>query len=579
MYNKFTLKRNIPVLLFVFASVPFLLSLKSFAQTPPNLIYSPVITSGLSSPLDVVNAGDGTNRLFIVQRAGTVRIVSGGVLLPGNFLDIFDSLTSGGERGLLSIAFHPNFSSNRYFFVYYTNTDGNIRITRFQTQVGNANAADENTGVVIFTILHPSFSNHNGGKLNFGADGNLYFGTGDGGSNGDPNNMSQNGNSLLGKMIRLNVDNFTTPPYYTIPSDNPYIGNPAVRDEIFAIGLRNPWRWSFDRLNQNVWIADVGEGNWEEVNYRLLASSGGINYGWRCYEGTHGYNTSGCLPQSSYISPIFEYPHSSSTGGFSITGGYVYRGTEFPGMYGWYICADYVSGNTWRIKPNGSGGWITAIQTGLPGSISGFGEAENGTSLYALSLNGSLYRVTTNTPGPVPVTLLVFTAKAFNGYNELRWKTVNEQSLLDYNIEFSMDGANYISAGKVNAVNTPLENNYTFPHFITGFTKLFYRLKITDRDGRLSYSGIVIIDKKETKSIRIYPNLITDNRLNIVSSVPVEQVTLFSGDGRNVFQSRLNNVTGSVNILLPDLQTGFYMLRVKLKDEYFTEKIFIRQKN
>ena len=244
------------------SAVPFLFSASIFAQPVPVLVYSPVVTSGLSSPVDVVNAGDGSNRLFVVQQGGQVRIVSGGALLPGNFLDIPDSISGGGERGLLSIAFHPNYESNRYFFVYYTNTAGDLRITRFQTQAGNPNAADESTGVVILTIPHPTYSNHNGGKLNFGADGHLYFATGDGGSGGDPDNNSQNGNSLLGKMIRINVDNFTTPPYYTIPADNPYVTNPSVRDEIFAMGLRNPWRWSFDKETNDMWIADVGQGAW-----------------------------------------------------------------------------------------------------------------------------------------------------------------------------------------------------------------------------------------------------------------------------------------------------------------------------
>ncbi|HNJ96078.1 MAG TPA: PQQ-dependent sugar dehydrogenase, partial [Ferruginibacter sp.] len=402
------------------SAVPFLFSASIFAQPVPVLVYSPVVTSGLSSPVDVVNAGDGSNRLFVVQQGGQVRIVSGGALLPGNFLDIPDSISGGGERGLLSIAFHPNYESNRYFFVYYTNTAGDLRITRFQTQAGNPNAADESTGVVILTIPHPTYSNHNGGKLNFGADGHLYFATGDGGSGGDPDNNSQNGNSLLGKMIRINVDNFTTPPYYTIPADNPYVTNPSVRDEIFAMGLRNPWRWSFDKQTNDMWIADVGQGAWEEVNFRTLATSGGINYGWRCYEGNAAYNTSGCLPQSSYIAPIFVYPHNSATGGFSITGGHVYRGSEYAAMVGYYICADYVSGNTWLIKSNGAGGWNTTQQNGLPGNISGFGEAEN-SDLYALSRNGSLYKVITSTV--LPVTLLDLKATSLNGYNEISWRT------------------------------------------------------------------------------------------------------------------------------------------------------------
>ena len=556
-------------------AVPFLFSFNSQAQTTPVLIFNPVITSGLSSPVDVVNAGDGTNRLFIVQQGGTVRIVSGGVLLPGNFLDIPDSISAGGgERGLLSIAFHPNFSSNRYFFIYYTNTAGDIRITRFQTQVGNPNAADKSTGVVLLTIPHPSFSNHNGGKLNFGPDGNLYFGTGDGGSGGDPNNNAQNGNSLLGKMIRINVNNFTTPPYYTIPADNPYTSDPAVRDEIFAIGLRNPWRWSFDRLNRDVWIADVGQGAWEEINSRTFATSGGINYGWRCYEGNNAYNTAGCLSQNSYVSPIFNYPHNSATGGFSVTGGYVYRGAEFAAMYGYYICSDFVSGNVWLIKSNGTVGWNVSQQNGLPGSIAGFGEAENG-DLYALSLSGTLYKVTTNTV--LPVSIQDLTATGFTVYNEIRWKTNNEQNVSYFNVEFSTDGVNYTSAGRINAINNPASNIYSYQHFIIGYTKLFYRIKITEKNGQISYSYIATVEKKESPHIKIYPTLIKDNRLNIISDKPVEQILIYSAEGKKVFQSSPSNLTNTVNIsiTLPALQNGFYIVQVKLKDEYFSEKVLI----
>ena len=570
-----TAKKNIPVLL-LFTVVPFLFSLSSFSQPTPVLIFTPVISSGLSSPVDVVNAGDGTNRLFIVQQGGTVRILSGGVLLPGSFLDIPDSISSGGERGLLSIAFHPNFINNRYFFVYYTNTAGDLRISRFQTQVSNPNVADKSTGVVLLTIPHPSFSNHNGGKLNFGPDGMLYFGTGDGGSGGDPNNNAQNGNSLLGKMIRLNVNNFTTPPYYTIPSDNPYVSDPTVRDEIFAIGLRNPWRWSFDRLNHDVWIADVGQGAWEEINSRSFASSGGINYGWRCYEGNNPYNTTGCLPQSSYVAPIFNYSHNITTGGFSVTGGYVYRSTEFAAMYGYYICSDYVSGNVWLINSNGAGGWNISQQSGLPGSIAGFGEAENG-DLYALSLSGTLYKVITSTI--LPVSIHDITATGFTVYNEIRWKTTNEQNISYFDIEFSTDAVNYTSAGRINAINFPSANSYSFQHFIIGYTKLFYRIKSTDKSGRITYSYIVELDKKESPHIKIYPTLIKDSRLNIISDKPVEQILIFSSEGKKVFQNKPGNLTNTVNIslTLPSLQNGFYIVQVKLKDEYFSEKILISQ--
>jgi glucose/arabinose dehydrogenase len=569
----FTIKRSVCTNFSAIIVVLNISSLQSHAQTPPVLNFTPVISSGLNSPLDIVNAGDGSNRLFIVEKGGTVKILSGGMLLPGNFLDIPDSLSAGGERGLLSLVFHPDYKNNRYFFIYYTNIAGDITIARFQTQAGNPDAADESTGVVLLKIPKP-FSNHNGGKLNFGPDGKLYFATGDGGSGGDPNNFAQNGNSLLGKMLRLDVDNFLTPPYYSIPPDNPYVTDPLVRDEIYAIGLRNPWRWSFDRMNNDVWIADVGQGAWEEINSKTFASSGGINYGWRCYEGNAAYNTAGCLPPVNYISPIFNYPHNFATGGFSVTGGYVYRGTEFPAMVGYYICSDYVSANTWLIKTDGMGGWNISQQAGLPGSIAGFGEDENA-ALYAVGLNGVVYKITTNSV--LPVSLKQFTAKTFGGYNEIRWQTSNELNIAAYEIEYSSNGINYSTAGSLNAVNNGNENNYSFRHFVaTSFTKIFYRLKITDNSGRITYSTILVLHNKNNLPISIYPNPVTDNQFVVIAGKPVEQVIFYTAEGSKVFTKQVNNASGTIYIPLPPLQSGVYFLEVKLKDGYVNEKILIQ---
>lgn len=576
MKKNFTPRKNIFLKLIAFLMVQLIVcNYKVFAQSPPVLIFDTLIRAGLSSPVDIVNAGDGTGRLFIVEQTGTVKILSGGALLPGNFLDIPDSITGGGERGLLSIAFHPDYENNRYFYVYYNNTAGDVRLTRFQTQAGNPNAADESTGVVLLTIAKP-FTNHNGCKLVFGPDGKLYFGTGDGGSGGDPNNFAQNGNSLLGKMIRLDVDNFLTPPYYTIPVDNPYVANPLVRDEVFAIGVRNPWRWSFDRFNGDMWIADVGQGVWEEVNAVPFATAGGINYGWRCYEGNSAYNTSGCLPQASYVSPIFQYPHNFASGGFAITGGYVYRGFEFPAMYGYYICSDYVSGNTWLIKPNGAGGWTSSIQTGLAGSISGFGEDELG-ALYAVGLNGFVYKVITNSV-VLPVTLKQFTGKAFNGYNEIRWITAGELNMADYKIEYSNNGVNYDIAGSINPVNNSSENSYSFRHNMTpGSAKIFYRLKMTDINGRVTYSTVLVLDKKDNGSVNIYPNPLTGDQCTIISGKPIVQIILFTIEGSRIFTKQMNNISGTVNVPLPELQNGIYIMQLKTTGGWVNEKIMVQR--
>lgn len=373
--------------------LPLFLCISFPSLSQVTVSFSPVVSSGLSVPVDIVDPKDGTGRLFIVQQNGLVKIVSGGVLSPGNFLDVTGIINyDGSERGLLSLAFHPNYSSNRYFFIYYNNTAGDISIAQYRTKASAPDSADPASGKVLMNIPKP-FTNHNGGKLNFGPDGNLYFGTGDGGSGGDPNNNSQNGMSLLGKMIRINVDDFTTPPYYTIPPGNPFIGDPAVSDSVYALGLRNPWRWSFDRQTGDMWIADVGQNLWEEVNFRTPANMAGVNYGWRCYEGNHDYNLSLCgtNPSAGKTFPIFEYGHNSS-GGFSITGGYVYRGAEFLSLQGYYICVDYSLSNGWLIKPDGAGGWTVLTQNNFPTNITSFGESENGT-LYAVKRSGILYKV------------------------------------------------------------------------------------------------------------------------------------------------------------------------------------------
>ncbi|MEJ7610697.1 MAG: PQQ-dependent sugar dehydrogenase [Ferruginibacter sp.] len=310
-----------------------LFTLAGYASFSQPVIGFSSFLSGLTTPVDIVHANDNSNRLFILQQNGIIRVYAGGSLLPTPFLDMASLIKYdvGGERGLLSIAFHPQYSANRYFFVFYNNTAGHTELAQYQTLATDPNIADPASRKILLTIIKP-FSNHNGCKLNFGPDGNLYFAPGDGGSGGDPNNYAQNLNSHLGKMLRINVDNFTTFPYYTVPPTNPLIGVPNTKPEIFAWGLRNPWRWNFDRFTGDMWIADVGQNAREEINMVPAADISGRNYGWRCYEGNQAYQLSLCGPTPAVgkTFPIFEYPHTAA-GGYSVTGGVVYHGTEFPG--------------------------------------------------------------------------------------------------------------------------------------------------------------------------------------------------------------------------------------------------------
>ncbi len=364
--------------------------ISAIAQSTP---IAQFYASGFSQPLGIVNASDGSDRLFIVEKGGTVKILdSNGILISGNFLNISSKVSTNGERGLLGLAFHPDYINNGYFYVNYTNTAGDTRIARYQVSAADPNVADPTSEKIMISVNQPAW-NHNAGDLKFGADGYLYIPLGDGG--GAANCGVMDGDNFLGKILRIDVnENMNAFPYYGIPADNPYVGDPDWLDEIWASGLRNPWRFSFDRSNGDMWLADVGQNAWEEVNYQPANSVGGQNYGWSMMEGAHCYSANNCplntapCNSSAYTNPIFEYSHSSVTGGASIVGGYVYRGCELPGLQGYYLCADTYSQNLWTVLPNGVS---TKFSTNV-GNIISFGEDEFG-ELYLASFDNNIYRV------------------------------------------------------------------------------------------------------------------------------------------------------------------------------------------
>lgn len=557
-----------------FAVQCLLLVMPVLLKAQPVLIFNPAITTGLTSPTDIVNAGDGTNRLFVVEKVGTIKVYDASFNLLDTFLTVTNVNSSGSEQGLLSMAFHPSFSTNRYFFVYYTNTGGDVEIARYQTRATDPNTADPGSKTIIMSINKPvPFTNHNGGDLNFGPDGNLYFGVGDGGSFGDPRNYAQRGDSLLGKMIRINVDNFTTPPYYTIPADNPYVGLTDTLGEIYAFGLRNPWRWSFDRANGDMWIADVGQGNMEEINYRASGATGGINYGWRCYEGTATYNTSGCGPAANYITPIFDYPHDMTTGGFSVTGGFVYRGTQYPTLVGYYVCADYVSGNVWLIRPDGSS-WSVTQQTGLPGSIAAFGETESG-ELLAVSLDGPVYQVAASIT--LPVTLLSFTANKQTGYNELFWKTTQEVNLEKFAVEYSKDGTQFIEAGTLLPYGNNAAPEYYFKHSVDNTNRLYYRLKMMDKDGTNAYSKIITLEGTEATGevIRLFPTQLRYGQLQVQLNQPFNSLQVVNTSGQILMTQNLQNRSGILQLNVSSFSKGIYTVVVRRPDKMVSKSFFV----
>ena len=332
-----------------------------------------------NSPVEIKNAGD--ERLFVVEKSGKIKILNqNGSVNSTPFLDIEDRVsTNANERGLLGLAFHPNYPENPFFFVNYTNNSGATTISKFSVSANQDIANDSET--ILLEINQP-YANHNGGCINFGPDGNLYIGMGDGGSGGDPQNYSQNTESLLGKMLRINVNSGA----YSIPENNPY------GDEIWSVGLRNPWKFSFDSLNGDLWIADVGQNEFEEINM-VQNNPANINYGWRCYEGNEPYNLSGC-PDEGLTFPVSTYSHYSS-GDFkcSITGGYVYRGNQISGLNGVYFFADYCSGEIGLLSKNENDEWDMSLAfPNINGSWVSFGEDING-ELYIASINGGVYKI------------------------------------------------------------------------------------------------------------------------------------------------------------------------------------------
>lgn len=341
--------------------------------------------TGFSSPVGIEHPANDT-RLFIVQQGGLIRILnSNGTINATPFINLSSIISTGGERGLLGLAFHPNYATNRLFFVNYTNTSGNTVIAKYAVNATNPNIA-QTTGTILMTITQP-YANHNGGCLRFGPDGYLYIGMGDGGSAGDPENRAQNKLENLGKMLRIDVNNPALPLNYGIPPTNPYVGI-AGNDEIWAIGLRNPWKFSFNRLNGDLWIADVGQNAIEEINKVVAPLPSGLNFGWKCYEGNSVYSTTGCPAASTLTAPFAQYTHSA-TGGCSITGGYVYTGTQYPNLVGKYIFADYCND---KIGVVDSAGNITYTSAFSGTNITTFGEDVNGEIYVAGSSNGIIYK-------------------------------------------------------------------------------------------------------------------------------------------------------------------------------------------
>ena len=364
------------------------------AAAPPAVVLEPLAT-GLDSVTAITHAGDG--RLFVTTQFGKILIWDGTQIRPTPFLDVSTLIAAGGERGLLSTAFHPNYAVNGFFYIDYTNiADGSTVVARYRVSSFDFNQADAFSGVILLTIPQP-YANHNGGQLQFGPDGYLYIGMGDGGSANDPQCHAQASDSLLGKLLRIDVNqSVNQAPYYGIPAGNPYVSTTGPA-EAWAFGLRNPWRFSFDRLTGDLLIGDVGQDAREEIDFQPAASAGGQNYGWKLMEGTlcGAGGTAGCTfpvapcGDPSYTLPVIEYSHDN--GRCSVTGGYVYRGPSIAGLYGMYVFGDYCSGEIFGATQE-SGAWSAVMLPIQTSGLTTFGEDNQG-ELYVGTASGMLYLV------------------------------------------------------------------------------------------------------------------------------------------------------------------------------------------
>ena len=463
----------------------------NFATAQPE-ITTELVATGVPNVTSITHAGDGSGRLFMTQQAGQIVIFDGSQVLPQPFLDIDPLVSSSGERGLLSVAFHPNYSANGFFYVNYTDTGGDTVVARYSVS-GDVNVADPGSASIILTVEQP-FANHNGGQLQFGPDGLLYIAMGDGGSGGDPQNNAQNLEILLGKMLAIDVDGGVP---YAIPPGNPFVGTPGARGEIWAYGLRNPWRFSFDRLTGDMFIADVGQTQWEEVNFQPADSAGGENYGWRLMEGNHCFNPPTNCNDGSLTLPVAEYSHS--LGRCSVTGGYRYRGSANPELAGVYFFADFCTGQIWGMEDDGVGGWVVTELLDTAFAISTFGEDESGELYFAhLSpVDGAIYRIKSVTP--LSIINLQFPANEsiLSSPPTFTW-TTDGGANNTYAVDLAPSITGPVFSTRKNLNLTITDPSWTMPIVVWGFipsdTFVFWRVRGADLAGAppgIVYSGSV----------------------------------------------------------------------------------------
>ncbi|MBK9256058.1 MAG: PQQ-dependent sugar dehydrogenase [Saprospiraceae bacterium] len=372
------------------------MSFSHISSQDTTVIFSPVINTNLSLPIQLTHSGDGSNRVFVAEKGGRIKVFNKNYTLIDTLIFI-TNMGNANEQGLLSFAFHPNFKNNGYFFVFHTQAITNALIVdRYTISDTDSDKANVASRFPILNIPHPDYTNHNGGEIHFGKDGYLYISTGDGGSGDDPDDNGQDSLALLGKILRIDINSASGPNNYSIPS-----GNPNPTSPVYCYGLRNPFRWSFDRYTGDMYIGDVGQSAREEINFRAAGEIAGSNFGWDCFEGSLPHPTSApCLPYANYVAPIYEYATVSNNR--SVVGGNVYRGYAYTDLKGWYFAADYFSRNLRKIINNGSS-WVVINQL-MPASYTGvtdFGETEDG-ELHMVDMDShTIYKITAANPKTV----------------------------------------------------------------------------------------------------------------------------------------------------------------------------------
>ncbi|TLV01546.1 glucose dehydrogenase [Dyadobacter luticola] len=532
--------------------------------------------NGLSAAINMVHAGDGSKRIFVAEQGGTVKVYQQNDRTnPTIFLNMNSNgqiIGSGGERGLLSIAFHPNYAVNGFLYVYYTNVAGNLVLARYTAATPSGNTVPISSRVQILEIPHPGQSNHNGGELHFGYDdGYLYLSTGDGGGSNDPNGNSQNTASLLGKLLRIDVDVPAGSPLpYEVPADNPITGS-----LVYARGLRNPFRWSFDRESHDIWIGDVGQNNREEIDHLSAADLKGANFGWRCFEGEIATptipNRDGCPTQASTVAPVYTYPTGTARGR-SVIGGVVYRGASSPLMYGYYIGMDNSSGQIHKMRP---GLTPEAYQTSPITGITDIAEDEDG-EIYAVT-GSTIYRIYTESP--LPVKLMSFSGAPGNEGVKLTWQTTTEEDSKLFEIEHSVDAITFETVGKVPSQNSITGGSYQFSHATKEAGIHYYRLKMIDTDDTFEHSRIIAVDTGPDGLAAnfIRPSLITNRIMNLVLDEPFESVELIGTGGQVMLREEITGKTGAINIPFSSIASGIYLVRLSDHDRVVQQKVLVME--